>query len=245
MAVKTYYIPHKLKAGDITHLADNDSEYAIKIEKVKIEDILFVQSTEYVYTSVITDISNKSVEVEIIEKTDKVRMNVPKLHLALIQSILNNTKMELILEKCTEIGVNEIILVESELCLVDGKIVNKNFNKLEGVIREAGIQSRNQFPPVLNRPIPLSQIDRYLSKDSLNICLSTEIENGKSLKVINETKNNNICIAVGPESGWSVTDLEVFKKNNFQFMSLKGNILRTETVSIVVSSIIKNMKGEI
>ena len=73
-----------------------------------------------------------------------------------------------------------------------------------------------------------------------------KVENGKMLNpIINSIKSNNICIAVGPESGWSVNDLEVFKKNNFQFVTLKGNILRTETVSIVVSSIIKNIKGEI
>ena len=243
--MKTYYIPHKLKVGDITHFADNDSRYAIDVEKIRIEDIVFVQSTEYVYSAVVTDISNKSVEVEILEKTDKERNDVLKLHLTLIQSILNNSKMELILEKCAEIGVNEIILVESEYSLANAKTINKNFSNYENIIKQAGLQSRNAFPPVLSRPIQLSQIDKHIPKDSLNLCFSTEVKDGKSLKIINETKNNNISIAVGPESGWSVADLEIFKKNNFQFVTLKGNILRTETVSIVVSSIIKNIKGEI
>ena len=61
----------------------------------------------------------------------------------------------------------------------------------------------------------------------------------------NKNIENNFTIAIGPEKGWSVSDIEIFKMLNFDFVKLKGNILRTETTGLVVSSIIKHLKGEI
>ena len=49
----------------------------------------------------------------------------------------------------------------------------------------------------------------------------------------------------GPEKGWDISDLEIFKELDFEFIKLKGNILRTETTGLVIGSIIKYLKGEI
>ncbi len=42
-----------------------------------------------------------------------------------------------------------------------------------------------------------------------------------------------LCLFVGPEGGWSEKEIELFKKNNFEFRSLGQNILRAETAAII------------
>lgn len=239
--MKTYYVPHKLKEGDVTHLANNDSAYLIDIEKAKIEDIIFIQSPNSIFSAVVTDIAKNSVEVEILELREK-REEEKNLRLTVIQSILPDEKMKLIIEKLTEIGADEIILVQSELSLTDVKVVNRNFHNLERTLKEAKEQSRNPFPPQLNRPILLSKLSDFAHNKALKICFSTEEKNPENINIVKES--NNIVIAFGPESGWGVKDLDVFKRNGFRFVKLKGNILRAETSSIIIPTIIKALKGE-
>jgi len=57
--------------------------------------------------------------------------------------------------------------------------------------------------------------------------------------------SKNFTVAIGPEKGWSSSDIEVLKNLGFDFIKLRGNILRTETAGLVIVSIIKYLKKEI
>ncbi len=83
--------------------------------------------------------------------------------------------------------------------------------------------------------------------EGLKLCLSTETDNSKYLNTLLKKENISqpIYIAIGPERGWSFSDLKTFQELEFEFVKLKGNILRTETTGLVIGSIIKYLKGEI
>ncbi len=241
--MQKYYIPHKLKIGDITNLADNDSLYAIK-SGIKIEDIINVETNETIFRAVVTDRTAKSVEVEILEKVED-RINYEDLHITIVQSIpVNIKKVNVIVEKLTEIGVQDIFFIESAQSKMQLKSLKKNFNTVQKILHDAIEQSRNPQPPVLHIPITFKEVFNHLPKDSLRICLTTENVTKEKLMELNrikEIKQKNIVILIGPESGWSFEEITFLKQNGFNFITLKGNILRTETVSIVISSIIKFM----
>jgi 16S rRNA (uracil1498-N3)-methyltransferase len=60
-----------------------------------------------------------------------------------------------------------------------------------------------------------------------------------------DQKNRNFVVAVGPETGWSSEDIKILENLRFKFVKLKGNILRTETAGIVISSIIQYLNGNL
>jgi RsmE family RNA methyltransferase len=104
------------------------------------------------------------------------------------------------------------------------------------------------FPTIIERPIRINELDKD-NLEGIKICLSTESTSTKP-KYLNEVLENKdlsqpIYIAIGPEKGWSSSDINVFKDLDFEFVKLKGNILRTETTGLVIGSIIKYLKGEI
>lgn len=74
--MQKFFIRHNLSIGDITHLSDSDSELIINEEKLKIEDPVHIETYEDKYLAQIVDISNKSVEVEILEELGQEKTNM-------------------------------------------------------------------------------------------------------------------------------------------------------------------------
>lgn len=237
-----YYIPHKLKVGDITHLADNDSQFAIS-NGIREEDFVTLQAANGIFLAQVTFVEKGSVEVEVYRVEELTEDDSKKI--TIIQSVSSKSKFPVFLEKVTEIGVNTVIPVISEYSLLDEKKAYKDFGLWKKVIIDACEQSRNPYPPTLEKITELSLVLSKIENEALKLCFVTEDVSPIQLSEITGIKDNDIVIAFGPESGWSKNDINLFKSNNFTFIRLKGNILRTETTPIVATSIIKFIQGEL
>ena len=138
-----------------------------------------------------------------------------------------------------------IIPVESQYSHIKRNKAIKEYGLWKKIITDAVDQSRNVKPTIIEKPIYLR--DLAIDKGDNLICLATE--NVKTLSLTKYLSNTDITkpfvIAVGPEKGWSSKDIEVLKEKDFKFVKLSGNILRTETSSLVIGSILKYLKGEI
>ena len=237
--MKRYYIRHKIKVGDITHLSDQDSERVISGRWHNEEDLIEAECPNELYLGRITFIDKASVEIEIIKFIKNVK-NDTKLDekpvLIILQSLSNERKFDYFLEKAVEIGVTEIYPVESEYSLLDAIKAKKLFKHWNEIIKSATEQSRNPRPTHIIDPNKLNDIDYEKFNDFNKICLSTEQVERQSIGDA-ITKGKSVVVAVGPEKGWSSSDLKILKKNGFKFVSLGQNILRTETCGLVIASI--------
>lgn len=244
--MQKYFIPHKLKVGDITHLSDPDSEMIIAQDKLHIEDLVKIDTYEKIFLAQITDISKKSVEAEILEYKGE-RINKKQPSITIIQSISHDSKFNYFLEKSVEIGVEKIIPIESKYSLKKKNKAIKSFGLWKKIIKDATEQSRSPYPPVLEKPKRIKNLTKEDLGGSIKICLATENVESKYLNRYLEDKDmsKNFTVAIGPEKGWSSSDIEVLKNLGFDFIKLRGNILRTETAGLVIVSIIKYLKKEI
>lgn len=241
--MQNFYIPHKLKEGDITHLADNDSIFAIE-DGLQEEDIINIQAPNGTFQAIVTYIQKNSVEVEILKLLSESKVKYSGI--TIIQAISNSSKFGVFLEKITEIGVDNIIPIHSDLCLIDTKKFNKEINLYEKIIKDACEQSRNPSAPNLEKCRNLNELKlNTFGSNSLKLCFITENITPQNLRLLKIEKKENIFMAFGPESGWSMNDINVFKKLGFKFIKLKGNILRTETTPIVATSIIKFIQNKL
>lgn len=166
-----FFIKHKLDIDDTVHLSDSDSELVINSIKLKVENFIEVETYDAVYLAVITDISNKSVEVEILEEIEKKEEQ--NLHdLTILQSLIGDNKFNFFLEKSIEIGIDRIIPIESSYSTINRNKALKKFGLWKKIIKDATEQSRNITPTILEKPIKLKDLS---VKDIPNrICLSTE-----------------------------------------------------------------------
>lgn len=242
--MKRFFIKHKLTLQDITHLSDSDSEFVINTLHLKEENFIEVETYEAIYLAVISDISKNSVEVEILEQIGEKEIK-DSVDVTIIQSLVGKEKMNLVIEKSVEIGIDMIIPVQSQYSLVKSSKAIKEYGLWKKVVSDAVEQSRNIKPTIIEKPIKLQ--DLLINKDNNLLCLTTENVDFVSLKqyLSNVEIAKPFVIAIGPEKGWSSKDIDIFKEKDFKFIKLSGNILRTETTSLVIGSIVKYLKGEI
>jgi 16S rRNA (uracil1498-N3)-methyltransferase len=243
--MQTFFIRHKLSVGDISHLSDSDSELVISEGKLKIEDIIEVETYENVFLAQITDISKSSVEIEILQDKGK-RENTYIPSITVIQSLSNDTKFNYFLEKSIEIGVEKIVPIESSYSLRTKNKAIKDWGLWNKIINDATEQSRTTFPTIITKPVHIKELLNYsFDKEVVRLCLATENVGAKYLEEVEDLEDRPVCIAIGPEKGWSSSDLDIFTTLGFEYVKLRGNILRTETAGLVISSIVKYIKGEI
>ena len=151
--------------------------------------------------------------------------------------------MEMIIQKCTELGVKKIVPVISEKCKY--KIISENkFKRWKNIVTESSEQS---FRSVL---MDIKEImnfkDACLKSEGLRIfCNEFEMEN--NINLISNTDlqtdfRKNIAIFVGPVSGYTDDEISFAKKCDLKTVSLGKRILRTETAAIVsVANVINQL----
>ncbi len=190
------------------------------------------------YICEITDIQKSEVKLDILEKKDIKRES--DLKIKVYQGLPKGPKMEMILQKLTEVGVDEIILVQTarSVAKLDDKKEDKKIERWERIIYEAAKQSKRGKIPTLRGVLSFKNALEDMKQNDFNIA-PYENERTKSIKSAIKNKNiNNIGIFVGPEGGFEKEEIEAIEQIEGQSVSLGPRILRTETASLVASSIV-------
>ena len=216
-----------------------DVKHISKVLRSKIGEKIEVcdnENSEYICE--ITDIDKLIVSLDILEKKDIKRES--DLKIKLYQGLPKGPKMEMILQKLTEVGVSEIILVQTKRSVskVDDKKEDKKIERWERIIYEAAKQSKRGQIPTLRGVLSFKEALEDMKLNDMNIA-PYENEQTKSIKqTIRDKKINNIGIFVGPEGGFEESEIEEIENIGGKSVSLGPRILRTETASVVASSIV-------
>lgn len=176
----------------------------------------------------------------------------PELAITLFQGLPKGTKMEVIIQKCVELGVIEIVPFSSMRAV--SQIKDKKDKKIERwqrIAYEAAKQSKRGIIPTIKEPQTLKALLEKAADYDLFL-LAYEDENKRSLKSVlldYEKKNlsNNeaniefnevikVGVIIGPEGGFDPQEVEACQAAGIISVSLGKRILRTETAGMVVLS---------
>lgn len=245
MHIPRLYFQNKLSINTKVTLDVNASKHILQVLRLKIGEnlILFngIDSGEYLAKLISIE---KKIAVVQIEKFIAKNVESPlKIHL--MQGIARGEKMDFIIQKAVELGVNAITPIFTEFCNV--KISSDRLpNKLQhwqSIAQNATEQSGRIIVPKIFLTQNLTSLLKQNSSDNIYIVLDPNSKNRiNSLSVI---KNQEIKIFVGPEGGFSENEIELFKRHNFYFGQLGPRILRTETAALVAISILQNCYGDL
>ena len=221
------------KVDDSFILCDNDIHHIKDVMRCKVDDLIEVVYDEYVYISKITNLN--PLKLQIIDKC--VCHSEMNFDLTIAIALVNEQKMDLILQKLTELGVSKIIPVKTERSIVklDKNKENKKIVRWRTICKEASEQSkRTKIPEVT----PIVTIEE-LSKENKNMKLICSL-NEKSKTISNYLTNDieEILFTIGPEGGFTSNEEEILLKNGFLPVSLGKRVMRVETAAIFVASII-------
>ena len=175
---------------------------------------------------------------------EKIPAQDSPLRIKLLLSIVKFDRMEWCLEKATELGVSEIVplaAARTEKALVQAAA--KRAKRWEKILLESAQQSRRLRPPILAATEKTNTAFASAS-ESLKIIFS-ERSNAPPLRdILHATSAQEICIAIGPEGGWTDAEFSAAAKNGFREASLGREILRTETAVIAALAITRYALGE-
>ena len=190
------------------------------------------------YICEIREINKDNILLDIIEKVNIKRES--SLKVKLYQGMPKGTKMELILQKLTEIGVDEIVLVQTKRSVtkIDNKKEDKKIERWERIIYEAAKQSKRGKIPTLRGVLSFKEALKDMENNDLNLC---PYENERTISIkecLKDVNASTIGIFVGPEGGFEEDEIEKIQDMDGKVVSLGPRILRTETASVVASSIV-------
>lgn len=218
-------------------LNQEDSYHILTVMRMKINDKIEIVSDSICYIAEIIDINNDIVKAKAVEEKEEV--NEMGIKVSLVQSLVKEKKMDFILQKATELGVNEIIPLSTTRSVV--KIDNKEIKKTERwnrIVKEASEQSKRNIIPSVHSVLTVDELCKLDNYDVKILC--TTRENSKNIKNVlsNIETNVTMLVVVGPEGGFTEQEENKMIDNGFITISLGNTVLRTETVALFLMSII-------
>lgn len=193
------------------------------------------------YLVELTAFSKDAVTGRILEQLQDLRET--DIELVLYQGMPKGDKLELIIQKCTELGVSSVIPVETGRSVVhlDSSKAGKKLERWQKIAQEASQQSKRVQVPTVGPYYSWKQFLQHLSEQNGLTIVFWEDEQTQSLKALlrsQETKPKRVNLVVGPEGGLSEEEVEQLRALGAVSASLGKRILRTETAGMAGISMI-------
>ncbi len=167
------------------------------------------------------------------------------LRIVLLQGIARGEKMDLILQKATELGVVEVRPLGSQRSEVklDESRAARRLAHWRNVVVAACEQSGRATVPEVTPPGSLDAVLTPLPAGGLRLLLDPE--GGLALSTLQHVTGEPLLLAVGPEGGWSPSDRGQLHATGFQGLRLGSRILRTETAGLAAIAALQARFGDL
>ena len=236
------FVSNKLINDKKMTLDGDQARYLGKVLRARVGDTFTIfNGSGFEWPATITKISKTNIFI-VLGVGIKPNTESP-LRIHLIQGICRSERMDFVVQKATELGVNSItpVLTDFGVVKLNSERANKRKAHWQKIANGACEQSGRTCQPNINIP---ESLEKYLRKP---ILLGTKIilapQAKKSLNQINAPKND-ICILIGPEGGFSEKEYNFAQDVGFCSASLGPRILRTETAGISAISILQAKWGD-
>lgn len=200
------------------------------------EELTLVSPEGVQHDCKICETSGEFVSVDIIDSYPCI--NEPDTKATLYQALPKGDKMELIIQKCVELGITKIVPVITARCISrpDEKSLKKKLVRWNKIAKEAAGQSRRGIIPEVCGVLSFNQAVEDSKKNDINI-IFYEL-GGESIKTILKDKPKTVGYFIGSEGGFEKNEVEKALENGIQTATLGKRILRAETAPIAALSII-------
>jgi 16S rRNA (uracil1498-N3)-methyltransferase len=173
----------------------------------------------------------------------------PPIEIHLIQALPKKERLEWIIQKATELGVSSVMPCVSDHSITrqERDASQKKSHRWQAIATKAAQQSRRARVPVIYPVSLFSEVLEIGCGSDLNLIL-WEKESSKGMKhVLAKFKYpvGNLTLAVGPEGGFSMREIELARMRGFVSIGLRERILRTETAAIAAITIIQYELGDL
>ncbi len=220
-------------SGDRAALTGPHAAHLARVLRARVGQEFDIAVGEVVRRGRISAVHDGRVEFELAEQVPAAT----ELPVTLALSIFKFDHMEWAIEKCTELGVREIIpLVAQRTDARLAAAAGKRVERWRRIVREAAEQSRRMHSPDVQNPMTLkAALDLpgtsriFLAEFNASVSLKEALQAGTA---------DSVLIAVGPEGGWTEGEHQAFTNAGWIAASLGSTILRVETAAIAAVAVV-------
>jgi 16S rRNA (uracil1498-N3)-methyltransferase len=232
------YLPSIPRDEKAIFITGDESRYLLNVLRMKAGDEFTVfDSSGGHFKAEIKRIGKNSVVAELGEALPPA--SEPVRRLVLLQGILKGRKMDYVVQKATELGVDKVV----PLVTVRSQIrQTRKHERWQKIALEASRQSFRTKVPDVTEPIALGEF--FEGAKSLTGYIFWEQE-GSSLRDVSiEVSDKPLVVAIGPEGGFTSDEVALARENGLDVKSLGSRILRAETATVSAVTIVQFLLGE-
>ena len=231
--MQRYFVKEKIDNKFI--LEQSDIHHIKNVMRNKNNDKIEVVYDKKTFICNIDNINDCSLSIiEEIEENNEL-----DIELVVVCSLVKEQKMDLILQKLTELGVSKIIPLKTERSIVkiDEKRESKKLIRWQAICKEASEQAKRNNVPIVTDIYSLKELIKEESDIKL-LCSVNEKNNFINNYLQNYENCAKMIVVIGPEGGFSDKEEEFLVSNGYDRVSLGNRVLRVETATIYVASVI-------
>jgi 16S rRNA (uracil1498-N3)-methyltransferase len=235
-------------ADDVVVLADEDHRYLTRVLRLGIGDaVTLFDGVSREALARIIRIGPRALELKIEERRQVDAP--PRPHVTLIQSLAKGDKLDLIVQKATELGVARILPVISARSVprLDTSAMRalSRQARWQKIAREAARQSGRPEVPEVEAVTMFDTALKAAPKDAFKLMLWEGARQTGIKRQLPVEPPRQIVIAVGPEGGFAPAEVEQARECGFLVVGLGPRILRTETAALVTIAILGYALGDL
>lgn len=235
--LRRFYIDKNLEKERTLKLPENLRNHLVNVLRLKNNSSIRLfgpDGREFISTLIVNKKGVYALPVQEISRSVENNLNI-----ILCQALPKLNKMDFIVQKSTEVGINKIIPFFSSRTVFRGTNLEAKLKRWQRIARESARQCERIDVPVIESPKKFAEIINNDFGGMLKLVLTPN--SAANLKEILKSRFNpeGIVILIGPEGGFEPQEIELAKNSGFIPVKLWENILRTETAGIITSGIIR------
>ena len=231
MSIPYFYEPNILSSQTSFTLNEISSKHCVQVLRMQENQrVDITNGLGYLFEATILSAHKKNTIVQI--QSEKFIAAPPQKITLGIGLLKNLTRLEWLLEKATEMGVNEIMPLLCEHTLFE----KFKLERFQNILQSAMIQSQQVWLPALGTPVKFKEAIQNQKQEQK---LIAHCEAGDKVDIKKIEASADLLLLIGPEGDFSFTEIELALTNNYQAIHLGPTRLRTETAALFALSVLK------
>lgn len=238
--VQRYFIPKDQWQDDIITITGEDHHHITRVMRMNIGDkVICNDPTGQSAKCQIKEIDQTEVKLAVLKDLDE-STELP-VDVTIAQGLPKRDKLELVLQKGTELGATKFIPFQAARSVVkwNQKRAKSRLKRFRKIVKEASEQSHRQKLPIVEEPQTINALIETSVDYDVKIVAYEEEAKTKTSSSLHDAiqslqENEKLFVCIGPEGGFTKEEIELLKENDFQTVRLGPRILRTETAALYV-----------
>jgi len=228
-----------LKGSDVNHIRT--------VLRMKAGDRIEVIDHQGIrYEVVLADVERDYVRGEILSKID-IQTESP-VNIQMGQALIKGNAFDLLVRKATELGVHSISALKTQRCVARLAKESQSYRtqRWQRIAEEAAKQcGRSHIPQVNSSVLSLEEYCQQSIDSDLKLVFWEGEQQNRLQGVKSPDTVTSIAFLAGPEGGWAAEEIDFLKEQGFQTVSLGPRLLKADSVSRVILSLLQHRWGDL